>query len=394
MPTADTVNTVDTAVQEITLFRPRVLGTASVAALLACAPLMLPRAWAQTDGTQRQPSAVKMKILKRMVAQNPVPLDTPAPVSDPKAVQMLRRMIQAERNLAYTAQEATFEPGRATEETVKHDPKRGVRRESVRPAGEVFVDDYGRSWLLSTRTRTITERPSLAKRNKGVDAVKRLLKQKLPVSVVGEEKVADRIADIVSVSVNGDNPRSQVSRRFWIDRKTGLRLRSEDRGPGGRILASTYYLSVNLSPHFGPDDFSRPVSPPDFKMLTEDRQTFHSYEEATRAGTLIRRPAYLPSGFRLRSIEVTRKSGGKRPEQRISQRFDNGLSALTLVQSDGLALGKRSLNPADKNKDSGFFALPRGQRAYLWRDKATKLTFALLGSLPDDKLKRIADSAR
>jgi negative regulator of sigma E activity len=326
-------------------------------------------------------------------------LESAHPISDLKAVQMLRRMIQAEKTRAYSAREVTLEPGRTTEETIKHDPRRGIRRESVYPLGEIIVDNYSQSWLLSTRSKTITESPSTAKRTQDGDAVKSLLKQKLPVEIVGEEKVAGRIADIVSVSfsVNGRLPLGQASKRFWIDRKTGLRLRSEIRGPGGRILASNYYLSMDLSPKFSPDDFTRPMAPADFRALSEDRQTFRNYEEATRAGTLVLRPVYLPTGFQLRTIEVTRKSGstdGKPAVQRISQHFDNGISALTLVQTNGLALAKRSLNLADKNRDSRFFALPRGQRAYLWRDKDTKRTFALLGNLPDKELERIASSAK
>jgi negative regulator of sigma E activity len=303
-------------------------------------------------------------------------------------------MIQAERTQAYAAREATFGLRRETEEAVKHDPKRGTRRESVKPAGEIFVDNYSRSWLLSTRNKTITERPSLAKRRQSSDVIKRLLKQKLPVERVGEEKVAGRIADIVSVTVTGKGSREQVSRRFWIDRQTGLRLRSEDRGAGGRILASTYYLSIDMTPTFAPDDFARPAPPADFRSVTEDRQSYRSYDAATRAGVSVRRPGYLPAGFRLRSVDVTRRTGGKQAEQRVSQRFDNGLSVLTLVQSDGFVLSRRSMNSEDKKRDSGFFAMPRGQRAYLWRDKDTKLTFALLGSLPDEELKRIGDSVK
>ncbi len=341
-------------------------------------------------------SHAQAQSIRAKVIQAPVPANNVASDSNKKAVQLLRRMIQAERTTAYSAREATLAPGRETEEAIKHDPKRGIRRESLRPVGEIFVDNYARSWLLSSRGKTLTERPSLAKRAQVGDAVKRLLKQRVPVDIVGEEKVAGRVADIVSVTASTNAPRGQgqASRRFWIDRETGLRLRSEDRGPGGRILASTYYLLVDLTPTFGPEDFSRPLLPPDFKMITEDRETYRSYDDATRAGVSFKRPGYLPAGFRLRSIEVTRRSGGKRSEQRVSQRFDNGLSVLTLVQSDNLNLAKRAVNPEDKKKDSGFFSLPRGQRAYLWRDKATKATLALLGSLPDEELKRVADSAK
>ncbi|MES2461535.1 MAG: sigma-E factor regulatory protein RseB domain-containing protein [Armatimonadota bacterium] len=381
-------NVVGEAVQpdskEITIRRPGTLvfGAVVTAALLIVVPTVLTSAQAQTS------------IAKRQAVQPPAPRESTTPSSDPKAVQLLRKMIQAERTRAYSAREATFGPGRQTEEAVKHDPKRGIRRESLQPPGEIIVDNYSRSWLLSTRSKTLTEGPSLAKRRQVGDAIKRLLKQKPPVERVGEETVAGRTADIVSVTANPGSRRDQVSRRFWIDRATGLRLRDEVRGPGGRMLASTYYLSVDLNPTFGPDDFTRPVPPADFKLITQDRQSYRSYDAAIKSGVSVRRPGYLPTGFRLRSIDITRKSGGKRSEQRISQRFDNGLSVLTLVQTDGFAISRRSMTTEDKKRESGFFALPRGQRVYLWRDKETKLNFALLGSLPDDELKRIADSVK
>ncbi|MBC8104889.1 MAG: hypothetical protein H7Z41_20130 [Cytophagales bacterium] len=307
---------------------------------------------------------------------------------------LLGRMIQAERTLTYSAREATFGPARSTEELVRHDPVRGVRRESIRPGGEVFVDNYSRSWLLSTRAKTLTERSSPGKRTFGVkgEAIKRLLRQRLQVEIVGEERVAGRLADIVSVGADGTAADRRPSRRFWIDRETGLRLRSEDREPGGRILSGAYYLSVDLKPTFAPGDFSRPALPPGFKSVSETKQTFRSYDEASRSGVTVRRPAYLPKGFRLRSIDVTNKSGGSKSARRVSQRFDNGLSVLTFVQSSGLAVPKRSLDLLDAKTGRGFISLPRGQRAYVWRDSNASLTFALLGSVSDDELKQVADS--
>ncbi len=377
--------------REITVRRRRVSGGAVTAVLCLTVSLALNGALAQTGTGSHKPGT---RALKLQAAHDSAASGSRETISNRKAVQLLRRMIQAERTQAYSAREATFGSRGETEEAVKHDPKRGTRRESLRPTGEIFVDNYSRSWLLSTRNKTITERPSLAKRRQSGDVIKRLLKQKLPVERVGEEKVAGRITDIVSVTVKGSASREQVSRRFWIDRQTGLRLRSEDRGPGGRILASAYYLSIDMTPTFSADEFSRPVPPADFKSFTEDRETYRSYDAATKAGISVQRPGYLPTGFRLRSVDVIRKSGGKRTEQRISQRYDNGLSVLTLVQSDGFVISRRTMNPQDKKRDSGFFALPRGQRAYLWRDKDTKLAFALLGSLPDEELKRIADSVK
>jgi hypothetical protein len=48
-------------------------------------------------------------------------------------------------------------------------------------------------------------------------------------------------------------------RRFYIDQETGIRLKTEEVGPDGRVLSSSYFLSIDLSPAFTDADFARPT---------------------------------------------------------------------------------------------------------------------------------------
>jgi len=333
---------------------------------------------------------------KRPAAPDDTATDATAPAlaGAPDPVLLLVRMIEAEKTLPYEAREATFGAGRSTEERVKHDPVRGVRRESIRPPGEIFVDDYHQSWLISDRNHRVSQRPSLYARIDGANAITRIRHGKLRAQWVGVEQIAGRLSDIVSVVAASGNPDRQASRRFWIDRKTGLRLRSEDRGPQGRILSGAYYLSIDFTPSFGQDDFTPPHTPDGFAHETELKHGYRSYEEAAQSGLTLRRPDYLPGGFRLRGIEVLDVTRRGQTVRRVTQRFDNGLSVMTLVQTTGIALPKRLQSTVNPTTGAGFLQLPRGQRGYIWRAADASLTYLIMGSLPDDELKRIADSLR
>lgn len=354
-----------------------------------------PAAWAQQQ-TPRGKTRRGIYALRPETQAAPAPSPTPAVPGAPDPLAALTRMVQAERTLSYEAREATFGANRSTEEIVKHDPVRGVRRESIRPPGEIFVDDYHHSWILSTRNRRLTERPSLLSRAADlVNGLGRIKRGKLRAEWVGVEQVAGRLADIVSVSPSGGNLAQEPSRRFWVDQQSGLRLRSEDRGPGGRILSGAYYLTINLSPSFRPEDFAPPPAPTGFTSVAENRRSFKSYQEAERANVIVERPEYLPPGFRLRDVEVLDITGGGAPEQRITQRLDNGLSVLTLTQTTGhIAIPKALQNQLDKATGAGFIQFPRGQHGYVWHSPDARKTFLLIGSLPDDEMKRIADSMR
>lgn len=308
-----------------------------------------------------------------------------------RVLEMLRRMVKAGFSNAFIAREVTFSPnGRETEQWVRWDPKRGMRRESIRPdKGEILIDNKERSWRYSPRERRWFERESFVPKPHGriKDALKRISQGDLIASVEGEDRVAGRTADIVRVVPKQgiDGP----ARRFWLDRATGLRLKAEEVSPDGRILSSSYYLSLNLSPRFGEKEFDRPegaISPEG----RDNRQEFLSREEAEKAGVNVASPGFLPPGFALSKVEVSRKE----PGLFITQRFANGLTVLSLTQSPSrFPMPPRlaeKIGPAGK----GFVPNPRGgsDRLYVWR--SNDRTYFLFGNLSEDEMKRVANSVR
>ena len=182
---------------------------------------------------------------------------------------------------------------------------------------------------------------------------------------------------------------------FWIDRETGLRLKTEEIGPAGRVLSSTYFLQVDVHPHFDEADFAPPPLPSGFVKERSERQTFSTVEAAQKMVRFsLRKPVYLPPGFDLRHVVVSRLKNNRV----VVQRYANGMSGVTLFQTDAANLpfpGRRREehggpfedSPQGRREGGG-----RGPRVQTWR--SGDISFVLIGNLPDDQMKRIADSVR
>ena len=365
-------------------FRRAAFFAASVL-LVAATPLLPPvtSGWAQEADKTRPPRTQK--------------------TLDP--VRLVERMVRAGINRSFLAREITLTAGgKETEQWVQRQPQKGVRIQNLRPnAGDVLLDDYKNQWVYSAQTKQWARHESLLPKLHGriQDVLERIKRGDLTAELMGQDKVAGRTTDIVRVGppIGVSAP----SRKFWIDKKTGLRLKMEEIGADGRVIASSYYVSVDPSPKFGPDDFAVPpqaASPSgegtvQSRPLTErvPRRTYKTFEEAARASVLPRRPAYLPSGFVLRVVDV---SGAGKPDKntRITQRYANGLTVLSLTQTGHKLPIPSHLAEALGKNQTGFVTLRGTMRAYVWHDTPSGLFFALIGNLSDEQLKKIADSVR
>ena len=304
-----------------------------------------------------------------------------------RAHRLLKRMMEAERRRAVAGREVTdIAGGPESEQRVKRDPRRGMRIEFIRPTQDILVDNRRRSWRLQNGKKRLIERPSrLREKGRAVyEIMARLRRGELQADMEGQDLVAGRVTDIVRI---GPPPGvAAPARRFWIDRETGLRLRTEERAPSGRVLSSSYFLEVDVSPRLRDEDFAEPDAP-GVKRVVEDRQVFGSVHEAQKAVHFsLRRPGFLPAGFKLREVAVMKY---KRKKMAV-QRFANGLTVLSLFQTDA-DLPPRLRDRAGKRGNDGQ-SPRRGPRVITWRDGAD--TFALVGNFPEDDLQRIADSVR
>ncbi|GEM_PF-1135928 len=301
-----------------------------------------------------------------------------------QATALLRRMVEAEIKHAFLAREATLTAdGRGTEQWVKRDPRRGLRRESIRPPGTVWIDNYKHAYRLNLRDNTVIESESMLPRPEGQrvkDFFRRRFKGQLllKAEVVGEDRVAGRTADIVAITGPA------TTRRFWIDRGTGLRLKTEEYNKDGRLLSSSYYASLDLKPRFSDDDFRPPA---DARLIREARRRFPNLPAAEKAGVRVRTPRWVPEGYTLRVVEVLRDG------ETTALRYSNSIDAFSLSQFNPGKVPDRLKKHLNEDGDSGsFLPFPRGQRGYVWRDGGT--TFLLISTLSDEQVKRLAESIK
>lgn len=307
----------------------------------------------------------------------------PASSSEKLGRQLLRRMVRAELTLSYLAREvATGVGNRTVEQWVKRDPKQGIRRESIKPEGILLVDNRKRQFLVNTRERRYQEsRSQLNEVQKRFSEALQTGKAELTVLLQGQDTIAGRLAEVVLVQPTP--PAAGPSRRFWVDRETGLRLRTEERAPDGRILSNTYYLSLELNPTLRPDEFEPPPVPIGFRRIADTQKRYVTFDEASREGVTIKQPSWLPAGFRLRRITV-----GTGLRALTNVQWGNELTALSLVSAQGAP--PPMIQKLLKGSESGVVQLPSGERAYAWR--LGDGYAMVIGSLPDDQLKKIADS--
>lgn len=299
------------------------------------------------------------------------------PPEERDARRAIFRMTRATKSIAYSAREVVTFRGGTVEFDVWVDPKRGSRRESADKRGDVIVDDLKHWWVLSERTGTLIERNSMQSQN--ADRNRELLvqlKDSLKAVKTGDDTIAGRPVDIVVVSPRLDA--MGIIRKFWIDRETGLQLKSEERDGSGRVLRSSYFTTVQINADLKSIDFSEP-KPPAGVSIKRDVSTVHAtFADAEKAGITIRTSTNVPPGYLPQFVEVT--NGGKW----VTQHWGNGTSVLSYARIKG-GRGPASSEPA-------FRQIPGGRRGYVWN--ADGVMHVVIAPLPDDAIRKFADGLR
>ena len=275
--------------------------------------------------------------------------------------------------------------GKETEQWIRTDPAIGVRIEGIRPDNYILLDTEHQSFAYDTRTKIWSRKASFRDKPTGrmVDSLRHLCSGELKATLEGQDKVAGRACSIVRVGPAEGVP--GPSHRFWIDQTTGLRLKMEIVAPEGRILSTSYLLNVDLSPQFRPDDFTLPENvAPD--TAQKKGRTFKTIEAALQAGVAVTRPNAIPTGYTLQKVEAF---GPDTPKPRVTLRYSNGLSVISLTQFIASTVPPRLREMLLRN-GPGFLPNPRGggERAYLWQSGTG--VYILISALSDEEVKHIA----
>jgi len=299
------------------------------------------------------------------------------PKEERDARRALFRMTRASKSISYSAREVVTFRGGTVEFDVWVDPKRGSRRESADKRGDIIVDDLKHWWVLSLRTGTLVERNSMQSQN--ADRNRELLvqlKDTLKAVKTGDDTIAGRTVDIVVVSPKLDA--MGITRKFWIDRETGLQLKSEERDSSGRVLRSSYFTSMQLNADLKAIDFSEPKPPAGVSVKRDVSIVHATFADAEKSGITIRTSASVPAGYTPQFVEVT--NGGKW----VTQHWGNGTSVLSYSRIKG-GRGPATSEPA-------FRQIPGGRRGYIWN--VDGVMHVVIAPLPDDVIRKFADGLR
>ncbi|MDR7556239.1 MAG: sigma-E factor regulatory protein RseB domain-containing protein [Armatimonadota bacterium] len=220
--------------------------------------------------------------------------------------QFLRHAALAPQFVDYEGTKVVSVLRGATMETVTvseaHKRPNRTRLEFLSPeavAGRLVVDDGLQTWQYEPRLHVVIQGPSLAP---PVETPPPRLLDRYEASVLALEEVVGRLAVHVRLRPRG----AGGERRLWIDRYTGVVLRSEDRDPRDGVVATSYFTRISYGLNF-PSAMFLPRIPAGARVLSpvETIGPLMSPDALQRQlGYAVQARAVLPGGFRLQGGEI------------------------------------------------------------------------------------------
>lgn len=208
--------------------------------------------------------------------------------------------------------------------------------------------------------------------------------RRISVQVVGTQIVAGQSAAIIEIRAVGGGA---FFKRFWIDERTGVRLKNEELDPQGNVISTSYFTRIDYAPSFSPAEFhptSLPSAP--YAPLLPPTPPLPSVQAAQdQVAYTIRQPS-LPAGFRFSGAWVVPGQGGR---QTTILRYTDGVNVFTLFQIPARprVAGAR-LRPGGKLR--GDARLRNGVAHWMSGDQ----TFTLLGNLKPENAQQVIESLR
>ncbi len=305
------------------------------------------------------------------------------------AVTILRNMLDAEGKASFTAYQVTTiskGPSVTSEQIVYRRGFSGMRMEYVSPAGlkgEVMADDGKVGAHLIPRRKVLRLVPSrlAVLRQRTEQAEQSVARKQLRVDLVGKDRIAGQAAYVLVVKPRRAD--QGPTRKFWIDTDKWVKLKTEDIAPNGTVVSTSYYTRIQYLNDI-PDSKFRIDAPDGYRV--ERDQGPRGLLPLDKARKMVRfkivEPDYIPPGFRLVGAAVEPFRGS----HIIGLRYTNNVSSFSLFQTP-----EKSLNPRFMERLNEGPVRP-GRGVYSWKRGPLNLT--LVGGLPSDQIKRIADSIK
>ena len=176
----------------------------------------------------------------------------------------------------------------------------------------------------------------------------------------GSDQVAGRDAYVICARPKRGR---EAWYRIWIDKVSYLKLRTQIERPSGAVISSCWFTSIETNP--------KDLSPADFAIAGKAI----GVPEAGKVDFRVKRPRYLPKGYKRVGLTKARVSG----HLCVHLQFSNGVNTISLFER--------------RADDSPAPRVPEKLTTVITWAK-DRMLFTLIGDLPRAELKKIADSTR
>lgn len=197
-------------------------------------------------------------------------------------------------------------------------------------AGRIVVDDGARTWHYEPRLNIAFSGPSMAV---PADAASSLPTDRYRVRLLGIENVIGRPTVVLSLWPQA----GRRERRLWIDRTTGVALRSEERDPDEGLVLTAYFTRISFGMNL-PSALFRLRLPAGARVVGQDTPagSLVSLPDVERAVRFpVRVPQALPGGFRLLGGAPVRDG----PVLAAHLQYSDGVRSLALFVAPASRLG-------------------------------------------------------
>ncbi len=261
--------------------------------------------------------------------------------------------------------------------------------------GRLLVSDDRQQWQYDPRSRSLHHRLLLPGATDDDDLLSyTLLRANFLLSVDPQPRmVADRKTWLIAIK----RPRSlTLARKLWVDAGSGLVLKREIYGDGGKLVITVAFSDIVYHPHLDPDlfDLSHLAKTAGIHVVPEARTVAETRVALPSVRAQLAGQAYAPyvlAGYRLVGASTT--IVGKKPLLHL--RYSDGLNLVSLFEQRRTQPRRPTLAPGMRVANIGSVPVHVSHHSSLttlnWDTPTLNVT--LMGEMGMTSLRAIATEA-
>lgn len=276
---------------------------------------------------------------------------------------------------------------------VRFEPPDRYRREILGPDGravQVVVSDGKTEWIYDKARRAAWQgTPSDPASKRLALGEHSLLQNNYEVTVATADRVARRSVWMLSIRSRVDGV---LSRRLWVDQKTGLALKSESYRADGTVASEMEFETAVFPRKPQKDKFFEFSLPRGAQVVKRAPAESRSLAQAKPAsGMDPHTPSWLPPGYVFTDLDVMPRHG----KSILHYRYSDGINVLSLFQCPPrvkLGLGNAKGTDVAVGKGTGTLTQTREGSVLGW--SLGRSQYILVGAVPAESLQKVASSVR